>query len=91
MLEGIKRASHKSSFFLNVCRGFAGHENDIRVNIKSLAGREKNLRVEGFNFGKLKKSSNADSYAYLISKDTKNKISSLIKLKIADFEKFLKK
>ena len=90
LLKALKKKTRSKSFFLNICRDFAGHENDIKVNLEALAGKS-GFGIEGFNFCKLSKSSNADKYAYLISRDTENKISSVIKLKISDFERFLKK
>ena len=48
------------------------------------------LKIE-INYTKFDKNSNADKYAYLMRKDSKNKMDTYVEISLEDIEKFLKK
>jgi len=77
---------------LTLCRDFQGREEDIKRNlnffIKEIIGLKLDDRIY---FDKLSQNSNAHKYAYLMRKDTKNKMSTYIKISLEDLEKWLKK
>jgi len=73
---------------LEICRDFQGHERDISSNLKYFLGDKLNLNIN-IKYLKLEKGSNADKYAYLMSKDTKNQIKGYVKISLDDIEKFL--
>ena len=76
---------------LKICRDFAGHENDIKSNINYFLRDKLKIKIKSMHFGKLNDKSNAHKYAYLMRKDSKNKIDGYVNIKLKDIEKFLKK
>ena len=76
---------------LNICRDFSGHENDIKSNFEYFLKEKLKLNIANFNYCRLPHDSNADRYAYIFRKDTKNIYQNLIKIKKEEFEEFLKK
>lgn len=80
----------KKDLDLKICKDFQGHEKDITSSLKPL------LEKLGFNVNKpkylkLPRGSIADKYAYLMRKDTKNKMKGYVKITLEELEKFLKK
>lgn len=91
LIKKFKDIKNKK-LIIQVCLDFSGHENDIKENLshflKSLLG----LDIDKFLSIKVPKEENADKYAFLVSRDTKNKFKEIrVNIKLKDFEKFLKK
>ena len=87
----FKNIKLKENLVLNICRDFNGREKDIESNLRYFLIDKLGLNVDRFNFQKLPKDSNADTYAYLMRRDKKNKISNYVKITINELEKFLLK
>jgi len=87
----FKSVNNLNVISLNVCRDFSGREEDVKNNLHYLLEKVLNLRIERLSFVKLDADSNAHKYAYLMRKDTKNKMSGYVHVSLADIEKFLKK
>ena len=90
IFKALTKKIKSKKIHLDVCRDFQGREGDIKHSLNHL------LSELGFtpeiNFLTLGKDSIADRYAFLLRKDSKNKFSEyLVKLKLKDFEYFLKK
>ena len=49
------------------------------------------MNISQISFGRLDKDSNAQNYAYLMRKDTRNKMQTYVNISVIDVEKFLKK
>ncbi|MBS3090496.1 hypothetical protein J4433_01870 [Candidatus Pacearchaeota archaeon] len=75
---------------IEICKDFQGHEKDITSNLKYFLGDLLKLKPI-FRYTKLPKESNADKYAYLMRKDTKNQMKGYVKISLEEVEKFLKK
>jgi len=75
---------------LEICRDFQGHEQNITSNLKSFLEENLHLKIST-KYVKLPKDSNADKYAYLMRKDTSNKIKGYVKIELEDMEKYLKR
>ncbi len=80
-----------NSISLNVCKDFYGRENEIKDNLDYFLGQLLKLNILELKFGKLEKTSFADTYAYLMSKDNKNKMKTYIQISLDDIEEFLLK
>jgi len=77
---------------LTLCRDFQGRENDIKENLTYLLQEHLGLLLnERMFFTRLDKTSIAHQYAYLMRKDTKNKMKTYVKITIEDIEKWIKK
>ncbi|MBS3170259.1 hypothetical protein J4223_00590 [Candidatus Woesearchaeota archaeon] len=76
---------------LNICRDFYGHNNEIVNNLNYFLKGLLKLNILDCQFKKLDKNSFADNYAYLMAKDSKNKMKTYVTIRLDDFEKFLKK
>ncbi|MBS3140520.1 hypothetical protein J4405_00070 [Candidatus Woesearchaeota archaeon] len=81
---------NKKEIKLEICRDFYGHEQDINTNLKHFLMEILGLKIE-INYTKFDKNSNADKYAYLMRKDSKNKMDTYVEISLEDIEKFLKK
>jgi hypothetical protein len=76
---------------LNICRDFFGKEQDIKQNLKLFLERYLKLTIgDRFYFVKLSPESNAHKYAALMRMDSKNKMSTFIKINLEEFEEWLK-
>lgn len=75
---------------LKICKDFQGHEKDITSNLKSFLEDNLGLKIN-IKYLKLPKDSNADKYAFLMRKDTKNQIKGYVKVNLEDIEKYLKR
>ena len=89
----FKSLKLRDKISLTICRDFHGRENDIKENLKYFLIKKLNLKLkeEDIKFDRLKESSNAHRYSYLMRKDSKNKMLTYVKIEIKDFEKWLKK
>jgi hypothetical protein len=77
---------------LTLCRDFQGREEDIKKSLKFFIEEVLALKLaDRIYFDKLSPNSNAHKYAYLMRQDTKNKMSTYLKISIEDIEKWLKK
>jgi len=76
---------------LRICEDFQGHEQDINSNLMPLLKDDLGLIINRPIYQKLSKGSNADKYAYLMRKDTKNQIKGYIDISMDEFEYYLKK
>ncbi len=86
----FKSIKINSPLVLNICRDFDGREAEIKTNLEYFLGMLLNLKVE-IKFGKLGHESNAHKYAYLMKKDTRNKLATYVKIQFDEIERFLKK
>jgi hypothetical protein len=86
----FKSLNLKGELELNLCKDFSGREQDINSNLNYFLGERLGLSVK-INFVKLDKDSNAHRYAYLMRKDTKNKLNAYVEISLEDVEQFLKK
>lgn len=86
----FKSIKINESITLVICRDFNGRETEIKSNLIYLFGLI-GLKIERIVFCKLDKGSIADKYAYLMRKDTKNKLKTYVHISIEDVEKYLKK
>jgi hypothetical protein len=84
----IKSIKINSKIFLNICRDFDGKENDIKSNFSFLL--KDRMNNGDIKFTKLTKESNAHKYAYLMRKDTKNKLDTYVNISLNEIEKYLK-
>jgi hypothetical protein len=75
---------------LTLCRDFTGREQDIKSNLDYFLGQLLKLEFN-IRFSKLDENSNAHKYAYLMRKDTNNKLTTYVNISIAEIEAFLKK
>ena len=87
----LKSFKVRDRITLNVCRDFSGKEAEIKSNLRYLLGELLKVRVDCFNFCTLGKDSLAHRYAYLMRKDTRNKLKTYVKIGIKDIERFLSK
>jgi len=87
----FKSINVKEEITLNICRDFNGREEDVKSNLKYFVGDLLKLNIKKIFFQKLDKDSNAHRYAYLMRRDTKNKLKTYVSIKFDDIEKFLKK
>lgn len=86
----FKEIKPKNEIKLNICRDFNGREEDIKSNLNYFLKDLLKLNVREFSFNRLPSDSIAHRYAYLMSKDTKNKLKTYINISIPEFETFLK-
>ncbi len=75
---------------LEICRDFQGHENDITSNLRFFLEQKLGLKIN-IVYGRLPRESNADKYAFLMRKDSKNQIKGYVGINLEDIEKFLEK
>ena len=75
---------------LDICRDFEGHEKDITSNLKYFLGTKLGLKINARYF-KLPRGANADRYAYLMRRDTKNKMKGYVRISLSDIERYLQK
>jgi hypothetical protein len=75
---------------IEICKDFQGHEKDITSNLNYFLGDLLKLKT-AIRYTKLSKESNADKYAYLMRKDTKNQMKGYVKISLEEIENFLKK
>jgi hypothetical protein len=75
---------------LYLCRDFDGREEDIKSSLQHFLENLLLVEIDAYLFSKLEKDSNAHKYAYLMRKDTKNRLDTYIKISIEDIERFLK-
>lgn len=73
---------------LDICKDFQGHEKEITSSLKSFLESKLGLKID-IRYTKLPKDSNADRYAFLMRKDTKNKIKGYVKITLEEIEKYL--
>lgn len=81
----------KKKIILNICRDFNGREHDIKTNLSFFLEEKLCLKIEKFDFCKLRKNSHAHEYSYLMKKDAKNQLKTYVKISIEELEEFLKK
>ena len=75
-----------------LCRDFEGRENDIRSNLNYFLIDILKLEISSMTFSKLSKGSNADKYAYMMRKYTKNVMkNNYVEISVEQFENYLKK
>ncbi len=87
----FKSIKPKREISLSVCKDFDGKENDIKENFKFFLEKKLGLNFsDKIYFAKLGKNSNAHKYAFLMREDRKNKMSTYVKIKLEEFEKWLK-
>jgi len=86
----LKSLNIKEKVKLEIDRDFDGREKDILNNLDFLI-KKLDLDIEDIVFDKLGKESNAHKYAYLMRKDTKNKLDTYNTITIDAIEEFLKK
>ena len=75
---------------LEICRDFHGHEREITSQLKFFLENKLGLKINCI-YVRLPKGSNADKYAYLMRKDTKNQIKGYAKITLDDIERYLKR
>lgn len=85
----FKAAQLKKEINLNLCMDFNGKEEGIKSNLNFLLKQKLKLKINDMKFCKLSNESNADKYAYLMRKDTRNLLKTYIQIKLEDIEKFL--
>jgi len=76
---------------LVVCRDFAGHENNIKQNLRHFLEKLDGRIIKSIKFDKLPTSSSAHGYAYLMAKDKHNLLPTYVNINLEEIEKFLKK
>lgn len=74
---------------LRICRDFNGREEDIKTNLNYFLEKIQTKQTT-MRFERLGKESAADKYAYLMRKDTKNKLNTYVKITIKQLEEYLK-
>ncbi len=77
------------SVSLTVCRDFDGKEQDIKIQLAQLLKDRQGLTVESVTFAKLDAHSGAHTYAYLMRKDTKNKLPTYATVTLNTLENYL--
>jgi len=75
---------------IHICRDFQGHERDISSQLKYFLENLLKLKIN-ISYGRLNKESNADKYAYISLRDTKNLFKGYVAISPEDIERFLKK
>lgn len=86
----IFRGIKEEELIIQFCKDFYHHENDIKSNLSYFLKELLGLNITRFLSESVPKGANADHYAYLISKDTKNKFKGMIKISLQEFEEFLR-
>ena len=87
----LKKRIKNQTISLEVCRDFAGKEDQIKQNLEHFLGKLLGLDIQ-IVFLKLPSDSVADTYAYLFRKYYRNQFSKyLVSIGLEDFELFLKK
>ena len=87
----FKSLDFRGYIWLGICRDFPGRENDIKSNLIYFLEKVLGFDFEqDLYFKKLDTNSNAHKYAYLMRRDTKNKMECYIKITLEDFERWLK-
>lgn len=79
------------SVCLNICRDFSGKEESIKSNLSYFLGDLLGIKIEKISFCRLDADSNAHKYAFLMRKDTKNKMNIYLNMSLNEIEKYLKK
>ena len=74
---------------LTICRDFRWHENDIDQHLKSMLTNKLGIDIGNPRHQTLPDSSNAHEYAYLMYKDSHNKLSIYEDIKLEDLNPFL--
>lgn len=75
---------------LHICRDFDGREEDIKNNLRHFLDDLLGINVEIYDFSRLDKDSNAHKYAYLMRKDSRNRLDTYVKIRFEDIERFLR-
>ncbi|MFA5176380.1 MAG: hypothetical protein WC413_03940 [Candidatus Nanoarchaeia archaeon] len=88
IFKEINIFNKKEEIKLEICRDFQGHEKDITSNLKSFLKDKLGLNIL-INYVKLPEGSNADKYAYIMRRDTKNIVKGYVKISLEDIEKYL--
>ena len=83
LFKTIQFKDKKKEINLEVCRDFQGHEKDINSNLKYFLEDKLGFHIN-IKYVKLPNDSNADKYAYLMRKDTKNKMKDYIKISLEE-------
>lgn len=89
----FKQVNPKARFSLRICSDFDGKQEQIRQQLINFLSEKLQLNITGneLHFEKIEKGKTADKYAFLMNKDTSNKLSIYIKIKLENFEEWLKK
>ena len=90
LFKDINIKNKKDEIRLEICKDFQGHEKDVTSNLNSFLRDKLGLNIL-ICYTKLSADSNAERYAYLMRKDTKNQIKGYVKISLEDIEKYLKK
>ena len=81
----------KGPVSLTVCRDFDGKEREIETQLQYLLRERVGLTMDNIIFAKLAPESNADTYAYLMRKDTKNQMRTYVTISLDELEEYLVK
>lgn len=87
IFKELKVTEHLS---LTICRDFKGHENDINMNLNFFFREKLGIDLGQPLHQRLPDKSRAHWYAYLMSKDSENLLSTYVKINLKDIEKYLK-
>lgn len=75
---------------LDICRDFNGKEHDTETNFNYFLKDILEINIREMRFTKLENDSPADTYAYIMRKDTKNKLD-YVGITLDNLEEFLRK
>jgi len=89
LFKSINKRQDKIS--LTICKDFAGRENEINNSLKYFLEKKLHGNMGKPLHQKLPKKSKAHCYAYLMYKDTLNKLPTYVNISLKEFEKFLLK
>ncbi|MFH1210290.1 MAG: hypothetical protein V1645_00055 [archaeon] len=76
-----------TELILNICKDFQGHEKDITSNLRFFLENILDLHLS-IRYVTLR-DSNAHRHAYLMRKDTKNRMKGYVKISLEEIEKYL--
>jgi hypothetical protein len=86
----FKNSGIKGDVSLKLCRDFTGKDQEIKENLKFFLENQLGLDIkERIFFGKLSIEANAHKYACLMRMDTKDKMSTYIRITQEEFERWL--
>ena len=76
---------------LTICKDFPGRSNQINQTLNFLLGEKLSMDIGNPKHQKLSSNSPVHWYAYMMSKDSHNKLDIYTEISLEDIEKFLKK